>query len=145
MVLAAEQQEGEETRLGDTRSQSFSRTDKLIKPTDFKRVFDKPFVSSDPYFKVLARPNDGSSSRLGLAVSRKVDRRATGRNRIKRVARESFRRELNRPGQLALDHVVLPRPHCDSISNRQLFESLQGHWRRLQQKAIQKQANKGTK
>lgn len=102
-------------------------------------------VSSDDCFKVLARLNDGSLSRLGLAVSKKVDRKATGRNRIKRVARESFRRELNRPGQVPIDIVVLPRLHCDTISNRQLFESLQGHWQRLQRKAVQKKAEEGTK
>ena len=36
-------------------------------------------------------PGDGEP-RLGLAVSRKVDPRAVGRNRIKRVLRDDFRR-----------------------------------------------------
>ena len=34
---------------------------------------------------------DGQPARLGLAVSRKVDARAVGRNRIKRILREAFR------------------------------------------------------
>jgi ribonuclease P protein component len=71
-----------------------------------------------------------------MAVSRKVDRHAVGRNRIKRVIRESFRRsfesmvEGNYPG---IDIVVLPRRQAATICNQQLFQSLQTHWSRLKQ------------
>ena len=40
---------------------------------------------------VLATPNQLQHPRLGLAISRKVARSAVGRNRIKRVVRESYR------------------------------------------------------
>ncbi len=83
-----------------------------------------------------------------MAVSRQVDRRAVGRNRIKRVIRESFRHsfgaveksgngsrvgainEGNCPG---IDLVVLPRREAVTICNQQLFQSLQAHWSRLRQ------------
>lgn len=65
-----------------------------------------------------------------MAVSRKVDRKASGRNRIKRVVRESFRRYF-RDRHPALDFVVLPRPASATICNRLLTESLAVHWRRL--------------
>ncbi len=47
-------------------------------------------------------------ARLGLAVSRKVDRRAVGRNRIKRLLRDEFRRLRDQlaPGS----YVVVARP-----------------------------------
>jgi len=90
---------------------------------------------------VLARNNEGDYSRLGMAVSRQVDRRAVGRNRIKRVIRESFRQsfgtkagaviEENSPG---IDFVVLPRREAATICNQQLFQSLQTHWTCLRQK-----------
>ena len=122
---------------------SFPRSARLLKPADFKQVFKKSTASTDRYFKVLARPNGSACSRLGLAVSRKVDKRAVGRNRIKRLARESFRHTFEtvsprpsgvagqKPAASGLDLVVLPRPLCATICNRQLAQSLKSHWLRL--------------
>ena len=125
---------------------SFHRSARLLNPTDFKRVFSKNVVSSDRFFKVLGRPNSSACSRLGMAVSRQIDKRAVGRNRIKRVIRESFRHSLQRqkePGtagegesikpHTGVDLVVLPRRECASICNRQLFRSLDKHWLRITQ------------
>lgn len=66
--------------------------------------------------------------RLGLAVSRKHCRAASARNRIKRIVRESFRQ--NKPALEGLDIVVLNQAAAARGSNRQLFDSLDGHWRR---------------
>jgi ribonuclease P protein component len=82
-----------------------------------------------------------------MAVSRQVDKSAVGRNRIKRVVRESFRhffdsskstmkRGSNAAGstqesQSFVDLVVLPRRECVTICNRQLFQSLEAHWTRI--------------
>jgi ribonuclease P protein component len=46
------------------------------------------------------------AARLGLAVSRKVDKRAVGRNRIKRVLRDCFRHCRGLAGG---DYVVVAR------------------------------------
>ena len=88
-------------------------------------------VSSDHCFKILARLNTEHHSRLGMAVSRQVDRRAAGRNRIKRIIRESFR---NWAGSRALhlDIVVLPRRESATICNSRLNDSLTRHWSRLE-------------
>jgi ribonuclease P protein component len=69
-----------------------------------------------------------------MAVSRQVDKRAVGRNRIKRVIRESFRHYF-RDARPPLDFVVLPRRETATMSNRQLLESLHTHWGRLQSRA----------
>jgi ribonuclease P protein component len=107
------------------------RAARLTHPAEFKRVFDQPTVSADRCFKVLARRGQGAGSRLGMAVSRKVDRRAVRRNRIKRLIRESFRQYLL-SGSCAVDFVVLPRSESASICNRQLIRSLEKHWERVQ-------------
>jgi ribonuclease P protein component len=125
----------------------FPRAARLLNPIEFKRVFKLNSVSSDRYFRVLARPNEAPYCRLGMAVSRQIDKRAVGRNRIKRVVRESFRRFFNRPTTLPenslisadsyrginsfVDLVVLPRRECATICNRQLFQSLEAHWSRI--------------
>ena len=108
----------------------FTSQQKLNKATEFKQVFKKPVVSSDACFRVLARVGQGDCSRLGMAVSRQIDKKAVGRNRIKRVIRESFRHQFSGKG-LLLDIVVLPRRETATICNKELFRSLQSHWSRL--------------
>jgi len=89
-------------------------------------------MSRDGLFRVLSRPNGLSYSRLGLAVSRRVCREAAGRNRLKRVVRESFREhQCQLSGAAAQDIVVLPTPLAATISNPALFASLHKHWRQL--------------
>ena len=57
---------------------------------EFDRVFAQGRRTSDPLLS-LHWLRDDAPARLGLAVSRKVDPRAVGRNRIKRVLRAQFR------------------------------------------------------
>jgi ribonuclease P protein component len=87
-------------------------------------------ISSDRCFKVLAQVGGGRGPRLGMAVSRQVDRKATGRNRIKRIIRESFRQHFAAGGP-PVDFVILPRRECVTICNGQLFQSLAKHWARI--------------
>jgi len=77
-------------------------------------------------FTVLYRDNCSSTARLGLAIGKKNCRKATGRNRLKRVIRESFRVEQGRlPG---IDVVVLNQPAATNANNKALFSSLKTHW-----------------
>lgn len=57
---------------------------------EFDRVFQGGRRTSDPVLS-LHWLRDDVPARLGLAVSRKVDPHAVGRNRIKRVLRAQFR------------------------------------------------------
>ena len=98
-------------------------------------------VSADGCFRVLARPSKAAGHRLGMAVSKKVERRAVGRNRIKRVVRESFRhwRALGADGACGpLDIVVLPRNVAAANSNQQLFSSLERHWAALDERVAKR-------
>jgi len=116
-------------------AQTFPRTARLTRPSEFKRVFREPVVSSDRCFRVLACRGMGPVPGLGLAVSRRAERTSVGRNRIKRIVRESFRRRFAASGGNAagapVDIVVLPHPGCATISNAQLFRSLDLHWARI--------------
>lgn len=112
--------------------QRFPRSARLTRPEEFRRVFQQPRRSQERAFIVLARPNPSGAAqpaRLGLAISRKCARRATARNRLKRVVRESFRAAR---AQLAgLDIVVMCRPAAVESANRDLFAELDRHWKRL--------------
>jgi len=114
----------------------FSRQSRLLKPAEFKLVFQHPIRSGDGCFRILARTNGMQHHRLGMAVSKKACARAVGRNRIKRVVRESFR--IKMAGAMAnntLDFVVLPTAAATNQSNKILDESLSIHWQRLIRKA----------
>ncbi len=111
---------------GDAR---FPRSRRLLTSAQYGRVFAQAVKSGDAYFTVLCRPNGLGHARLGLAVSRKALRRAADRNRIKRLARESFRRQ---PSQLAgLDLVLMARRGVAEQDNSVLQRSLERHWQRL--------------
>jgi len=84
----------------------------------------------------MARINDLSQHRLGMAVSRKACSKAVGRNRIKRIVRENFRcKMLGQATEKTLDIVVLPTAQAATQSNKTLDESLSNHWQKLTRKA----------
>ena len=71
-----------------------------------------------------------------MAVAKKAIPHAVGRNRIKRLIRESFRHQML--GQMVgqsveetLDFVVLPTAQAASQTNKALVESLSAHWQKL--------------
>ncbi|MDH5822604.1 ribonuclease P protein component [Luteimonas sp. RD2P54] len=85
----------------------FPRQARVRARADFDRVFKQGRRTAAPLL-ALHWLDDGAPPRLGLAVSRKVDATAVGRNRIKRALREQFRalRPRLRPGA----YVVVARP-----------------------------------
>lgn len=114
--------------LTSSRSYRFRKDNRLSDEVAFGRVFEKATRSRDRLFTVLYRQNEATTARLGLAISKKHCRRATTRNRIKRIIRESFRQ--HQPAMTGLDIVVINQPAAATASNRQMFASLETHWRR---------------
>jgi ribonuclease P protein component len=106
------------------------KENRLLDAAAFTRVFKKATRSRDKWFTVLYRENEMDRARLGLAVSKKHCRQATGRNRIKRIVRESFRQHQEK--LVGLDVVVINQPAARAATNQQLFDSMLGHWRRCQ-------------
>jgi ribonuclease P protein component len=107
----------------------FSPDQRLHSPAEFGRVFAEPARSSDRFFTVLARPTGRPAARLGLTVARRAAKRAVDRNKLKRLARESFR---HRASSLpAWDFVVLARAGADRAERRVLRASLDRHFEQL--------------
>ena len=74
-------------------------------------------------------PNGLDHARLGLAISKRVSKRAVERNRIKRLVRESFRR-IRR--QLpAIDVMVMAREQAAGVVGSELLAEMDGLWQRL--------------
>ena len=110
----------------------FSPDQRLHTPAEFGRVFAEPARSSDRFFTVLARPTGRSAARLGLTVSRRAAKRAVDRNKLKRLARESFRHQTSLP---PWDFVVLARAGADRAERRALRASLDRHFEQLMRAA----------
>lgn len=85
----------------------FTRVQRLLKTDEYSSVFSLRNTVSNVHFQVLVRPNTGVSARLGLVVGKKTDKRAVGRNYMKRTIRETFR--LNAAQLHGLDLVVRTR------------------------------------
>ena len=119
---------------------SLPRRHRLSGQAAFSSVFDQAIVSADAHFRVFGCATALQDCRLGMAVSRQVDKRAVARNRLKRIIRESFRTYLSSRAESAcgpeheprsLDVVVVPRRPAVALDNRQLFERLASHWQRI--------------
>jgi ribonuclease P protein component len=108
-------------------SSAFPPEARLHVPAEFKACFESGQRLSSRYFRVHYRL--AGAARLGLAVSRKVDRRAVVRNRIKRIARDSFRRSR---GLLpAVELVLLAKREAAAALPAALAADLAALWRRL--------------
>ena len=112
----------------------FAPEHRLLTPAQFKNVFDGATCkASGPNILLLSRRNDLTHARLGLVIAKKNIRRAVDRNRVKRIARESFRH--HRADLDHLDIVVLARKGLGELDNAALHVLFQDMWRRLSKSA----------
>jgi ribonuclease P protein component len=109
----------------------FPKTLRLLRPSEFDRVFAARLSAGDDWIVVYGANNGIEHPRLGLTVSRKVGGSAA-RNRWKRLLREAFR--LSQHQLPALDLVCSPRA-SQPPALEQLRESLSSLAKRIERKA----------
>ena len=81
-------------------------------PGEFKRCLDAGQRMGGAFYRCSVRMGADREPRIGFAISRKVDKRAVVRNRLKRVARDTFRRHRHRlPAGALLRSPPLVRLH----------------------------------
>lgn len=105
----------------------FPRSVRVRARSEFTEVFDGGRRVAHPLLS-LHWLSDSRPARLGLAVSRKVDPHAVGRNRIKRVLRDDFRhlRGTLAPGA----YVIVARAAAAGVDGAVLREAFRGLLRR---------------
>lgn len=112
----------------------FPRHNRLLNAGDYQSVFNdtssKVFAGE---FLLLARKRDDDQTRLGLIVAKKTDKRAVGRNRIKRLVRDSFRH--HKIPLSGLDIIFLARQGIKELDNPTLHERLDKAWDQLAKKS----------
>ncbi len=107
-------------------SQSFPRRLRLTRARDFQQVFKNNFRRGDACMTILVGKITGKHPRLGFAIARKQVPSAVNRNRLKRLFRESFRRNQHRLP--ARDMVIMVKREILSNGTAQLRNRLDQHW-----------------
>jgi len=87
------------------------KENRLTDDYDFRRVKRLGKSYHCPFFKLSLAPRKiAGPSRFGFVISTKIDKRATVRNRIKRLLREAMRERLEKvPGGFDLVFIVRPK------------------------------------
>lgn len=106
---------------------------RLRRSAEFSAVFDGAAIKVSQHgFLILANPNQLGHPRLGLVIAKKKVKLAVERNRIKRITRDSFRRQQH---QLPpVDLLLIARQELGQLDNPTLHLALQEAWKRLNRK-----------
>ena len=110
---------------------NFPRANRLTRPDEFRRVFQKGRHRRIQVDGIFSRVRESlhPHARLGLAISKRSLKRAVDRNRVKRLVRESFRHHFE---QLpAVDIVIMSETKLASMDNAVILHQLGMLWERL--------------
>ena len=108
-----------------TRPNRFPRRAHLRASAEFQAVFGGGTRFSGPLFRLQVlpvAPGPDALARLGMTVSKRVDKLSHERNRIRRQVRECFR--LQRAQLPPGDYVVQAKPEAAAADNAKLREGL---------------------
>lgn len=107
------------------------RLARLTRPAQFQTVLRARQRRDSRFFRLQYQASSDRSdcARLGITVSKRVDKRAVGRNRIKRQIRASF--QMVRGHLPALDFVVVAKSEAARADKAELAADLARLWQPL--------------
>ncbi len=111
---------------GDRGCLTFPAARRLRRKWEFDQLYGQGVRLGNNFFGVTVKFNGLDGPRLGLAVASKPFGGSVGRNRLRRLVRESFR--LSQHQLPAVDIVVSCRPAARDIEGPQLRASLAALW-----------------
>jgi ribonuclease P protein component len=109
----------------------FEPRKRLHQPAEFRDVKRHGRKFSDAFFSLSVLANHETYPRLGLSIATRTFGTAVSRNRIKRLARESFR--LNQHSLPPVDVTVSAREAARMAKLKDLRLSLEQHWKSITQ------------
>jgi len=114
------------------RKLTFEPRKRLHQPAEFKEVKRRGKKFADAFFSLSVLANHETYPRLGLSIATRTFGTAVSRNRIKRLARESFR--LNQYSLPPVDVTVSAREAARMAKLADLRASLEQHWKSITRK-----------
>lgn len=122
----------------------FPRQVRLLTAGDYQVVFNN--TSSKVFageFLLLATKRNDDLARLGLIVAKKNEKHAVGRNRIKRLVRNSFRH--NKSKLAGYDIVFLARQGIKELDNSTLSNRVEKAWDQLLKNKLRNNSSRSGK
>ncbi|VFP79534.1 ribonuclease P protein component [Candidatus Erwinia haradaeae] len=110
---------------------SFSKKLRLLTAKNFTFVFDQPQRVNINKMTILGRSNKLQYPRVGCIISKKNIKYSHERNRIKRLIRESFRK--NQHTLPKEDFVIIIKNGIELFDNYALTTGLEKLWHRYRQ------------
>ena len=101
----------------------------MHQPAEFRDVKRRGKKFADAFFSLSVLANHETYPRLGLSIATRTFGTAVARNRIKRLARESFR--LNQHALPPVDVTVSAREAARLAKLADLRASLDAHWKSI--------------
>jgi len=112
--------------VGGLDGESFPRYLRLTRAAEYRQLFKNNHHVGDAGITILVGKKTGAVARLGFAIARKQIQQAVQRNRLKRIFRESFRK--NRYRLPARDIVIMVRRSIMSVDRAELISTMEKHW-----------------
>jgi len=109
------------------------RKNRLKKKKDFERIFKKGKEYKEDFLLLKTISNNLQFSRFGFIINKKVVKKATIRNKIKRRLREVVRREILPKIKKRVDCVIIVKPGIKSENFS--FEKIKNTLYKLTKKA----------
>ena len=102
----------------------------LAEKLNFDRVFSSSTASEDKFFAVFYKPNKASRNRIGVSTAKRIVNKATKRNKLKRLIKNSFLSGLK--CEKSVDVVVRVKHQASRVADDKiLLESLTNHWQKI--------------
>lgn len=105
------------------------RPSRLKRSRDFQAIYKRRMSWASPHLVLYVRlraPREGSASRLGFVISKKIAKRAHDRNRLKRRLREISRLRLLPSAARPFDVLVVARTAAPALTFEQLASEVIG-------------------
>jgi ribonuclease P protein component len=102
---------------------SFSKSSRLLKRYQFEELQNKGRKLYTKFFLITVQIKENGPSRLGVTITKRVAPNATDRNRVKRRAREFFRRYRSRLIH-PVDMVIIARREAQNCSFEEMCRAI---------------------
>ena len=113
----------ESTKPKVSSNLSFQGTFRLKKSSDYDSVQARARRWQSKHFLILIAPAQTELSRLGIIITKKIDKRATRRNTLRRKIRECFRKNREKLTK-AVDLVIIARRDSVGLLSKDLYEEI---------------------